>query len=77
MPDAARIAGPLFFTVAFLLGLAIQAGSQTLPQNLPTKDDLAKDNNLFLTLARKALKWDELADPIRIVGRSISSARGA
>jgi metallo-beta-lactamase class B len=68
MPDTARIAGPLFFAVAFLLGLATQAGSQTLPQNLPTKDDLAKDNNLFLTLARKALKWDEPTDPVKIVG---------
>jgi hypothetical protein len=38
-----------------------QAHAQTLP-NLPTKEDLAQDNNLFLSLARKALKWDEPAD---------------
>ena len=45
-----------------------QAHSQTLPSSLPTKEDLARDNNLFLSLARKALKWDEPADPIKIVG---------
>lgn len=44
------------------------ARSQTLPSNPPTKEDLARDNNLFLSLARKALKWDEPAEPVRIVG---------
>ncbi|UZE48543.1 hypothetical protein ONR75_27780 [Rhodopseudomonas sp. P2A-2r] len=29
---------------------------------------MARDNNLFLSLARKALKWDEPAEPVRIVG---------
>ena len=38
---------------ALLLGVAMQAHSQTPP----TKDQLASDNNLFLSLARKALKW--------------------
>jgi metallo-beta-lactamase class B len=53
---------------AVLLSLATQAGTQTLPPNLPTKEDLAKDNNLFLSLARKVLKWDEPSEPIKIVG---------
>jgi metallo-beta-lactamase class B len=57
----------LSFAVVFLLS-AMQSNSQTLPPNLPTKEDLAKDNNLFLKLARKALKWDEPTDPIKIVG---------
>jgi metallo-beta-lactamase class B len=47
-----------------LLGVAMQAHSQTLP----TKEQLANDNNLFLSLARKALKWEEPADPVRIIG---------
>ncbi len=28
----------------------------------------ARDNNLFLSFARKARKWDEPTDPIKIVG---------
>jgi metallo-beta-lactamase class B len=49
---------------ALLFSIAVQAQSQTLP----TKEQLAGDNNLFLSLARKALKWEEPADPVRIVG---------
>jgi metallo-beta-lactamase class B len=41
--------------------------AQQLPPK-PTKEDLAKDNKLFLTLARTALKWDEATEPSRIVG---------
>jgi metallo-beta-lactamase class B len=44
------------------------AASQTLPPNLPTKEQLADDNNLFISLAKKALKWEEPAEPVRIVG---------
>ena len=40
---------------------------QEIPANL-TKEDLAKDNKLFLTLASKALKWEEPAAPVRIAG---------
>src|SRR3569832_858027 len=47
---------------------AAQATAQTLPPNLPTKEQLANDNGLFLSLARKALKWEEPAEPVRIVG---------
>lgn len=32
------------------------------------KEVLAKDNMLCLTLARKALKWDEPPEPSKIVG---------
>jgi len=42
--------------------------AQTLPPHLPTKEQLANDNNLFITLAAKALKWEEPAEPVRIVG---------
>jgi metallo-beta-lactamase class B len=67
MPSTTRKAG-VRFAVVFLLAVAAPANSQTLPPNLPTKEDLAKDNNLFLTLARKALKWDEPTEPVKIVG---------
>lgn len=42
--------------------------AQTLPADLPTKDQLASDNNLFISLAKKVLKWEEPAEPVRIVG---------
>ena len=54
-------------SVAAVLTTA-HAMAQTLPPNLPTKDQLANDNNLFISLAKKALKWEEPADPVRIVG---------
>lgn len=45
-----------------------QASAQTLPANAPTREQLANDNNLFITLAKKALKWEEPTEPVRIVG---------
>jgi metallo-beta-lactamase class B len=44
------------------------AHSQTSSQEPPTEEELAKDNNLFLTLARKALHWEEPEEPVQIVG---------
>jgi metallo-beta-lactamase class B len=63
----ARMMG-LSLAIAALLGLSPQAGSQELPENLPTKEELAKDNKLFITLASKALKWEVPEEPIKIVG---------
>lgn len=52
-----------------LASIAAQnAWPQELPKNLPTKEQLANDNNLFITIARKALKWEEPAEPVKIVG---------
>jgi metallo-beta-lactamase class B len=42
--------------------------AQELPEKLPTKEDLAKDNKLFAELATKYLHWEEPTDPIHIVG---------
>jgi metallo-beta-lactamase class B len=42
--------------------------AQALPPNLPTKEQLANDNNLFIALAKKVLRWEEPAEPVRIVG---------
>jgi metallo-beta-lactamase class B len=57
----ARLLGALLFAAA------LHAHGQQLPPKI-TKEDLAKDNKLFLSLARKALKWDEPAEPLRIAG---------
>lgn len=59
------------FALASLLGLATPAHSQGLPPELPnrpTKEQLANDNNLFLALAKKVLKWEEPTEPVQIAG---------
>ena len=53
-------------SVAMCVAVAPPAAQQAPPD--PTKEDLAKDNKLFITLARKALKWDEPTAPSKIVG---------
>ena len=53
--------------LASLLVVCAQAFAQAVPPNL-TKDDLAKNNKLFIELASKALKWDVPTDPVKIVG---------
>lgn len=66
---------PLYLALllsTLLLGLSWAQAATDSPQQAPaiaiSKDDLAKDNKLFLGMARKSLKWDEKADPSRIVG---------
>jgi len=64
----------LRFKVAFLLtcvAILILVPSQAFGQEtdkLPTKEDLATNNKLFIELASKHLHWDEPADPVHIVG---------
>jgi len=48
-----------------LLTVSPLAAQPTTP---PTPDALAKDSALFLSTARKALKWDEPTGPAKIVG---------
>lgn len=45
-----------------------QAFGQGAPQRVPTKEELANNNKLFIELAKKALKWEEPAEPVRIAG---------
>ena len=66
MLDVDRISALL--AAALVSFVAQPALSQTLPAKLPTKEQLANDNNLFISLAKKALNWEEPAEPIRIVG---------
>jgi len=53
--------------LALLLAACAPAVAQQIPANI-TKEDLAKNNKLFVELASKALKWDVPTDPIKIVG---------
>jgi metallo-beta-lactamase class B len=50
------------------ISLVVPAGAPSLPRNVPTKEQLANDNKLFISLAIKALKWEEPAEPIKIAG---------
>ena len=59
---------PWIVTVPLAASLMLSTGAQDLPPNAPTKEQLASDNTLFIGLATKYLKWDEPAEPIRIVG---------
>lgn len=52
-------------TVAMLSFLSTANGEET---KLPSKQDLAKDNKLFITLATKALHWREPHEPFHIAG---------
>jgi metallo-beta-lactamase class B len=56
----------LVAAASVVLLIAVVAAQQSPTQ--PTKEDLAKDNKLFINLARKALKWDEPTAPSKIVG---------
>lgn len=68
LEKTARLAG-LPFAATLLLALAPPVFSQDMPKDhVPTKEELAKDNKLFITLARRVLKWDEPAEPINMVG---------
>jgi metallo-beta-lactamase class B len=49
--------------LAFALG---PATAQDPPR--PTRDELARDSKLFLTLAGKLMKWEEPTEPVRIAG---------
>lgn len=59
----------VLLTCAVMSGIAgTQAFGQESPAKRPTKEDLAKNNKLFIELATKYLHWDEPTEPIRIVG---------
>jgi metallo-beta-lactamase class B len=60
--------GSLLFAATLAVGMTTRAYSQALPPSLPTKQQLASDNNLFLSIAKRALKWEDPEEPVRIVG---------
>jgi hypothetical protein len=58
-----RLKPAFLLSIVAMLVIAPQTFGQELPTKI-TKDDLAKNNKLFIELASKALKWDVPADPI-------------
>lgn len=55
-------------TLSLAIGMSPPCAAQAPSPNIPTKEQLANDNNLFLALARKVFKWEEPTEPVRIVG---------
>ncbi|SIR53304.1 subclass B3 metallo-beta-lactamase [Bosea sp. TND4EK4] len=62
------ISARLVAASTLLSALAFPATAQTLPQTLPSKEQLANDNKLFVFWANKALKWEEPTEPVGIIG---------
>jgi metallo-beta-lactamase class B len=60
----------IFFILLSGSPMALHGSSlaQELPANVPSKEQLARDNSLFLSLARKYLKWEEPTEPFQIAG---------
>ncbi|MBX9625299.1 MAG: subclass B3 metallo-beta-lactamase [Gemmataceae bacterium] len=56
--------------LAVIVGSAAAAGVAPAQEDppKPSRQELAADTKLFLTLASKALKWEEPTDPVRIAG---------
>ena len=54
--------------LAILLASPGSISAQQVPPNLPSEQQLASDNHLFVFWANKLLKWEEPTDPVRIVG---------
>ena len=64
-PPLRRVAG---LATAAGVSLYLAVAPPAAQQKPPTKEELAKDNKLFLTLARQTLKWDVATEPSKIVG---------
>ena len=47
---------------------AAPAWTQELPANVPSREELANNNKLFIELATKYLHWDEPTEPVKIAG---------
>jgi metallo-beta-lactamase class B len=69
MSVRSMIAFPRLVLVSVLIStmLAPQARAATRP-DMPTEEQLANDNKLFLSLAKKALHWEDPSEPVRILG---------
>lgn len=55
-------------TALLLLTGSVLSHAQTQTGQMPTAEQLANDNNLFLSLARKGLHWEEPTEPVQVLG---------
>ncbi|EHS52793.1 putative beta-lactamase [Rhizobium sp. PDO1-076] len=58
----------LIISLTIATTLPAVSHAEDASKKLPTEEELANDNQLFINLARKALKWDEPTEPFRMVG---------
>lgn len=58
----------LVIALTMATSLPAVSHAEDASKKLPTEEELANDNQLFINLARKALKWDEPTEPFRMVG---------
>jgi hypothetical protein len=63
----------ILFITTVLVAVTVAMDAQELPPDI-SKEDLAKDNKLFIALASKAPKWKEPTDPGRVGGDDRISA---
>ena len=63
-----RLRGCVILLLAAMAGSPLAADDGPAAPGMPTVEELARDNNLFLRLAREGLKWDEPAEPLKIAG---------
>ncbi len=67
-PTVTRSVGLTRLLSAIVVAVVLVISTQELPPNLPIKEDLARNNKLFLTVASRALKWEEPTAPVKIAG---------
>src|SRR4029450_1204160 len=57
------------FTLLLCAALMVSASTRVFGQgDQPSREELANNPILFLKLTRKTLKWDEPAEPAKLVG---------
>ena len=68
MRKTANCTGVFVAVCRGLFATGVSGGELPARADVPTQEELANDNNLFLSLARKVLKWEDPAEPTHIVG---------
>jgi hypothetical protein len=66
----------ILFRTTLLVAVTVAMDAQELPPNI-SKENLAKDNKLFIALASNAPKWEEPTDPGRVGAMKIEFPRCA
>ncbi|HEY6644380.1 subclass B3 metallo-beta-lactamase [Povalibacter sp.] len=66
MRASVQLTGAAIASATLLIATAVHPQGQ--PSKLPTREQLANDDKLFLSTLGKTLKWEEPAEPVRIAG---------
>lgn len=63
-----KVKALFLLTFSAVLAISMDHAVAQEPSQKITKEDLANNNKLFIELAKKALKWEEPAEPVKIAG---------